>query len=287
MKLSEHLRRTREQRARELAEQTTIGAPLPAPVRRLAIAVPQHGLRIAVLPDVQAAPGRPIDHLAAYGKYIAAKRPDVVVCVGDFGDFPSLSNYDQPGSASAEGQRYAADLGAVHGAMDALMEPIAQAKGYAPKLVMTLGNHEDRIARVAASDPRRFTGRLSDLRYADFGWTVIPFLQPIEIAGVAFCHYFPAGVMGRPLNTAAGILRKYHQSAFAGHVQGRDISYSRRADGTPMTAIVAGSYYQHDEDYLSPMTNRHWRGAYFLHEVKNGSFDEMALSMGYLLRRFK
>jgi len=277
-------RRTREQRAAELAEQTTLDAPLPSPLRNLAIKVPEHGLRIAVMPDVQAAPGRPIDHLAAYGKYIAAKQPDVVACIGDFGDFPSLSDYDKPGSVHAEGQRYAADLGAVHGAMDAFMEPIAKAKGYSPKLVMTLGNHEDRIARIAAADPRRFTGKLSDLRYADYGWTVIPFLQPIEIAGVAFCHYLPSGVMGRPIQTARSILSKLHQSAFVGHQQGRDIAYAKRANGQQMTAIVSGSFYQHDESYLSPMTNRHWRGAYFLHEVKDGQYDEMALSLGYILR---
>ena len=33
-------------------------------------------------------------------------------------------------------------------------------------------------------------------------------------------------------------------------------------------------------------SNKHWRGAYFLHEVKDGAFDEMALSIGYLKRRF-
>jgi hypothetical protein len=170
--------------------------------------------------------------------------------------------------------------------MEAFMTPIIKANGYKPKLVMTLGNHEDRIERVAAADPRRFTGKISDLGYAQFGWTVVPFLQPVEIGGVAFCHYFPAGVMGRPITTAAGILRKFHQSAFAGHLQGRDIAYSRRANGEQMTAIISGSFYQHDEHYLSPMTNRHWRGAYFLHEVKDGQFDEMALSLGYLLRKF-
>jgi hypothetical protein len=76
-------------------------------------------------------------------------------------------------------------------------------------------------------------------------------------------------------------------SAYAGHQQGRDIAYSQRADGGDMTAIISGSFYQHDEEYLNPFTNNHWRGMYFLHEVKDGSFDEMALSLNYLQRRFK
>ncbi len=287
MKLANLLRRTRQQRAAELREQSTVNAPLPSPSRTLNIYVPPRGLRIAVMPDTQVAPGRPIGHIAAYGKYIAAKRPDVVVCLGDFADMPSLSTHDQPGSLPTEGRRYREDVDSVRTAMDAFMEPIAKAKGYSPKLVLTLGNHCDRIERALRNDPKLIgTVAMSDLRYEQYGWTVVPFLQPITIAGVAFCHYFPAGVMGRALQTAAGILRKYHGSAFAGHLQGRDIAYAKRADGRSMTAIISGSFYQHKEEYLSPLTNMHWRGAWFLHEVKDGEFDEMALSLGYLMRKF-
>lgn len=287
-RLNELLRRTRAQRKIEIQETTTLGAPLPALPTKLAVRGGAAGLRVAVMPDTQVRDGVPTGHLAAYGKYIAAKRPDVVVCIGDFADMPSLSTHDEPGSIHAEGLRYAADLGSVHRAMDIFMEPIAKAKGYNPVMVLTLGNHEDRINRAVAADPKQLHGRMrtTDLRYAQYGWQVFPFLQPVEIGGVVFCHYFPAGVMGRALSTAAGILRKYHQSAFAGHLQGRDIAYGKRATGESMTAIISGSFYQHDEFYLSPVTNRHWRGAYFLHEVKDGQFDEMALSLGYLMRRF-
>jgi hypothetical protein len=106
------------------------------------------------------------------------------------------------------------------------------------------------------------------------------------IEGVAFCHYFPAGVMGRPITTARALMTKMHMSAFAGHQQGRDIAYGRRADGTEMTTIIAGSFYQHDEEYLNPLTNVHWRGIYFLHDVRDGAFDEMAVSLSYLKQRF-
>jgi hypothetical protein len=92
--------------------------------------------------------------------------------------------------------------------------------------------------------------------------------------------------MGHPITSAKAILTKLHMSAFAGHQQGRDIAYAKRADGQDMTAIISGSFYQHDEEYMSPFTNNHWRGMYFLHEVKGGSFDEMAVSINYLKRRF-
>lgn len=281
-------RRTREQRKKEIAEKTTIGAPLQVPTKELRIASPAHGLRIAVMPDAQVRKGVPIDHLAAYGRYIAAKQPDVIVCIGDFADMPSLSTYAQAGSIDAEGSRYQDDLVAVEEAMEAFMTPITQARGYNPRLILTYGNHEDRITRAINSDPRRLMGTISlkQLGYENFGWQTVPFLQPISIGGVAFCHYFPSGVMGRPIGTPSLILKKLHMSAYAGHQQGRDIAYAKRADGGDLTAIISGSFYQHDEGYLSPFTNAHWRGAYFLHEVKDGAFDEMALSIGYLRRRF-
>lgn len=247
---------------------------------------PAHGLKIAVLPDAQVAPGVPLDHLAHYGSYIAEKRPDAIVCVGDFGDFPSLSRFDR-GTRHFEGRRYTKDLDAFKRGMDAFMVSIATAKGYRPAMHFCLGNHEDHITRATIEDAK-LEGLISigDLNLPDYGWTVHDFLQPIVVGGVAFSHYYPSGIMGKPISNAADLLRKLHMSAYAGHQQGREIAYSRRADGGNMTAIISGSFFQHDSIYLSPFTNAHWRGAYFLHEVKNGQFDEMALSIPYLKRRF-
>jgi hypothetical protein len=273
-------------RPQQLAESTTLPAPLEKPTVTFQVTGPRHGIKIAVIPDAQVQADVPIDHLAACGQYLALKRPEVIVCIGDFADMPSLSTYLQAGSLESEGLRYKDDVAAVRRAMTAFLKPIRAKRGYDPKLIMTYGNHEDRISRTLVAQPRLFTGSLDDLGYEADGWTTYPFLQPVVVAGVAFSHYFPSGVMGRPITTAAALLRKMHMSAFAGHLQGRDIAYSKRADGSSLTAIIAGSFYQHNEGYLSPFTNKHWRGMYMLHEVKNGTFDEMAISVNYLLRRF-
>jgi len=248
--------------------------------------VPEHGLTVAVVPDCQVRRDVGMEHLTAAGRYIAEKRPDVIVQIGDFADMPSLSTHDAPGSRDAEMKRYQHDIDASHYAMDLLMDPIYAVAGYDPTLILTLGNHEDRITRATNANPRGPQPSLDDLAYQDWGWHVVPFLQPIVIGGVAFCHYFPSGVMGRPITSPSILLKKLHMSAFAGHQQGRDIAYARRADGGDLTAIISGSFYQHDESYLNPFTNKHWRGMYFLHEVKDGSFDEMALSLNYLLRKW-
>ena len=58
------------------------------------------------------------------------------------------------------------------------------------------------------------------------------------------------------------------------------------------TYIVEGyphhnSFYQHDESYLTPMANKCWRGILMLHEVQDGQFDEMMVSIDFLRKRYK
>ncbi len=188
--------------------------------------------------------------------------------------------------------RWMKDLAAFHEGMQLFMAPIDAAREadptWKPFLEFTEGNHESHLDRITQQYPfLEGTIDKSELCLAEYGWRVHPFMQPIAIGGVAFCHYFPSGVMGKPISSAPALLRKLHMSAFAGHQQGREIAYSRRADGGNMTAIISGSFYQHKYKYLSPFTNAHWRGMYFLHEVKDGQFDEMALSLEYLRRRYE
>ena len=253
-------------------------------------------LKIMVLPDVQAKPGTDFTYLNRAGHYMIEKRPDVVVCIGDFADMASLSSYDK-GKKSFEGRRYKRDILAAHEAMRALMGPLADynaglfAKGrkpYQPRLEMFLGNHEDRINRVINDDPK-LDGvmSVSDLEYEDFGWTVTPFLEVKVIEGVAFSHYFTTGVMGRPASTAAAQLRKTNMSCVAGHQQGKQIAYATRADGSTITSLICGSFYEHTEDYMGPQGNKHWRGFVMLHEVNDGAFDEMCVSLPYLNGKYK
>ena len=196
-------------------------------------------LKIGVIPDCQVKPGVPLEHLKWAGRYFAEKKPDVIVCLGDFADMPSLSEWDR-GKLAYEGRRYSADIEAVHEGLELFKGGLAASRGYKPNLILTLGNHEDRIRRVVESDAR-FQGTISikDLGYEKAGWKVHPFLEVVRIGGVHFSHFFPSGVMGRPCTTARKIINTYHVSAVAGHQQGRDVAYAKRGDGLNITSIIA------------------------------------------------
>lgn len=241
------------------------------------------------IPDIQAKPGNDFSYLTAIGNYIVAKKPDVIVQIGDFADMPSLSSYDI-GKKSFEGRNYKDDIWAAREAMDALLEPLFneqkrlkknKEKQYNPRMVLTLGNHEDRIDRAINND-RKLEGLISvdDLPYQDF--EVIPFLQPETIDGIAYCHYFTSGALGRPVGSAQALLTKKHMSCVAGHQQGRSLAFGRRADGKEMTAIISGSCYEHQETYLGYQGNQVWNGIWMFHNIDDGSFDECAIPLHYL-----
>lgn len=246
-----------------------------------------------VIPDTQAKYGEDFTFLTHIGRYIVEKKPDVVVHLGDFVDMESLSSYDA-GKKSFEGKRYVKDIEAAWQAMECLLSPLREynarakknkEKTYNPRLVLTIGNHEQRISRAINDDPK-LEGLISyeDLPFKD--WEVHPFLVPVFIDGVAYCHYFPTGVMGRPATTASAMVSKLHMSCIAGHQQGKQVAYGKRPDGSTITCIITGSCYEHDEGYMDFQTNQHFRGIVMLHEVHNGTFDEMFVSLKYLRKKY-
>ena len=51
---------------------------------------------------------------------------------------------------------------------------------------------------------------------------------------------------------------------------------------------MSGIFYQHEEDYLSyqSRTDCTWSGVWILHDVKDGQFDYMPVSMDFLMGRY-
>jgi hypothetical protein len=252
-------------------------------------------IRHFLLPDCQVKPGDSIDHLSWAGQYAVDMLPDVIVCIGDLFDMPSLSSYDI-GRKSFEGKRYILDIEAGIKAVEAFLTPIKteiqrritnKHKQWNPRLVFTLGNHEQRIITAIEKDAKlEGLMGLQDLKLKEMGWEVYPFLETVVIDGVAYSHYFTSGTMGRPVSSASALVNKKMMSCVMGHVQDKDIAYRRRADGKSITGIFAGIFYQHDEGYLTPQTNRSWRGCWVLNDVDDGAFDEMPVSLSYLRDKY-
>lgn len=252
--------------------------------------------RHLVIPDTQVKPNQPVEHLRWAGLYAAEKKPDVIIHIGDHWDMPSLSNWDV-GKKSFEGRRYKDDIKAGLDAMEVFLEPIRaeqkrlisnKKKQWNPRLVFTIGNHEQRIERAIEADAK-LEGLIGydDLKLNELGFEVYDFLEVAIIDGIAYSHYFTSGIMGRPVSSARNMLSKKMMSCVMGHVQDKDIAFARRADGKNILGLFAGIFYQHDEEYLTAQTNGSWRGIWMLNEVNDGSCEEMPITLGYLRNRYE
>jgi transposase-like protein len=250
------------------------------------------------IPDTQCKPNISLDYLKWLGQYIIRKKPDVIIHAGDHADMESLSEYDK-GKKSAEGKRVQEDINSAIEGMEALLEPLYNLQQaeleefgeikYKPRLILTLGNHENRINRYVDATPalHGFLS-ISDLKYEEFGWEVIPFLTPINVGGVHYVHYLQNVMNGKPLGgNAATMLKTIGKSFSVGHKQTLDVATRfLQVDGTQQWGLQCGSYYEHEEGYKGVQGNKHWRGVVLKHGVKNGSYNPCFVSIEWLREQY-
>lgn len=252
-----------------------------------------------MIPDTQCKPDIDMSYLDWLGEYIVDKQPEVIVHIGDHADMPSLSSYDR-GKGAAEGKRVKRDIEAAIEGMNRLLKPLYELQQsqkkefgfvkYKPKMVFTLGNHEERIMRHVNDNPE-LQGFLSydTLRYEEMGWEVYDYLKPVTINGVSYCHFMANPMTGKPYGgMAMNILKNVGESFCMGHKQTLDVATRfLPASGRQQWAIIAGAYYEHDESYKGHQGNHHWRGIVMKHNVKDGSFNPMFVNLQYLKDRYK
>lgn len=243
-----------------------------------------------VIPDVQCAPDTPTDHLVWAGRYIGenygGRRNVSIHALGDWWHMAALSKYDV-GKKAMEGRRYVDDVAAGNVAMDLFRGSVAEsAPRWRPAWDFYLGNHEDRITR-AANDDARLDGAVSLDHLNLKGWTVHDFLEPVFRDGVCYSHYFYHPNTGRPYggNNVETRLKTVGHSFTMGHQQG--LLYGLRSTLRGIQhGLVAGSFYQHNEDYRGPQATTEWRGIVVCHDVRDGHYDPMFVSLDYLARRY-
>ena len=249
-----------------------------------------------VIGDPHCKPGVSNKRFSYLGKFIADKKPDVIVCIGDFADMESLCSYDR-GKKDFEGRRYNNDINAVHEALELIEIPTKQYNEqqrknkktqYKPRKVLTLGNHEQRIERAVECSPElEGTIGFADLKYESYGWQVIPYTVPIEIDGVFYSHFFPSGIKGEAIsgvNIASNIITKMMVSATVGHCHLFDYATRALPNGKRIHGLSAGCFadLSHIEKYAVNVQFMWWAGLVLKHNVKNGEYDPEVFSMNRL-----
>lgn len=252
------------------------------------------GLKILLVTDCQVKSGIDMTYLDAIGQYIVDKKPDVVVCIGDFWDFPSLSSYDK-GKLSFEGRRLSEDIEAGKEGMCRMLKPLKDYQKdlttdtiYKPRLVFTLGNHEERLKRVPSNNSE-FEGFIGyHLLELEKDWEVYDYLKPVNIQGINFVHFLANPFTGKPYGgNALSQLKNVGSSFCVGHKQTLDVAIQPVLDGSMRLGIICGACYPYDEDYKGYTGNNHFRGVVMLHDAKDGYADPSFISTKFLIERLK
>jgi len=251
--------------------------------------------------DPHAHPEHNNDRFEWLGKHIMKERPDIIVCIGDFADMPSLSSYDK-GTKGFEGRRYTKDIQSVHDALAKLHAPMQKynkrqqknkKQQYHPAMYMTLGNHEDRISR-AVNSQAELEGVISiaDLKYEEHGWELIQFGDVLSIAGWQFTHYFPTGVSGRPIsgeNIGKNLLAKNFASSVQGHSHILDYATRTTADGNKIHGLSIGCYANPEmiEGWNRATAKMWWHGVVDMHTDDLGNTQAVSfIEQEELKRRY-
>lgn len=250
------------------------------------------------LPDFQVKPGVRTDHIGWIAHYLADRNftaSDTVAFAGDWADIPSLSSYDK-GKKSFEGRRYKADIAAYVRSVDLFFETFRKRQPDLdtwPAFKFTNGNHEHRITRAVEEQPE-LEGLISveqDIYGPLREWEVdcYDYQVPVYVDGVAYSHNFvnPKSLTKSILaGTIDNRLSKLMHSFTMGHQQVLQYGMAYPLGNRAIHGLVAGSCYLHDEEYMGPQGNDHWRGIILKNEVRDGSYNPCFISLDYLGRRY-
>jgi hypothetical protein len=250
-------------------------------------------MRHLFIPDTQVKEGVPISHIEALGNYIEEKRFEKIICAGDWWDMPATSNFNS--AKEQENLRVLDDISSGNRAMNLLWKAVDKRnkqcaknkkKQYQPDCTFLMGNHEAHLERLWEKDPRLHG--LIGYDALNLGrWKVHEFLKVVDIDGILYSHYFCNPMSGRPWGGMIETrIKNVGQSFTQGHAQSFKYGELEISSGKRRHGCVAGSFYQHEEDYKGPQGNHHWRGVIVKNEVSDGQYDIMKISLDYLLRKY-
>ncbi len=231
------------------------------------------------------------------GDFIEDIKPDYVVDLGDGADMCSLNTYDTRYPKAIVAQSYQLDIDSYNESQDRLWSRYALKKKRRPYRIGFEGNHENRIKKAIATDPRvegdRYGISFKHLQtdhwfdeYHEYDNSA-PALAAYD--GVLYGHYVAAGNYGRAISGrhhGYALVSHLACSATVGH--SHQFNYYRKADARPnaISGLVAGCLKGKDEAWAG-QSNYGWsRGVAVKRYLSNGDYDLSWVSMEALKQEY-
>ena len=231
------------------------------------------------------------------GRFIYDIKPDYCVDLGDGADMKSLNSYDTRYPQQIVTQSYEKDVETYNDSQERLRWKFRHNKRKMPDWFGLEGNHEHRIKKALANDPRlegqRYGVSFSHLQ-TDYWFTeYTPYENEapgiFDYDGVSYAHYFGAGNYGRPisgLRHAQSLIQHRNHSSTCGHSHKRDIHFKDSAHPSTLIGLVAGCFKGKDEAWAGQANREWWRGVVVKREIDNGKYEPQFISMKTLEREY-
>ncbi len=256
-------------------------------------------MNILPIGDTHTHPGDNSKRLQALGNYIVDKKPDVIVIMGDWFDFDSISKFNEPGSITREGMRLRKELDVGAMGYKIMLHELSyynkqqakhKHKQYLPEVIFLKGNHEFRLDKLAENNAI-FSGAFSIEKELNqvYPTTMVEYGEYIDIDGILFTHIpFKAG---RPLasvvNTTGATLDLVDKSVIFGHTHRLEVKEKRRAGSYNLIrAINVGCLFENIPNYAKNDNPAWWKGLVPITSYGKGEFDFSTLSMTQLKKQY-
>lgn len=231
------------------------------------------------------------------GKFIYDLKPDYVVDLGDGADMKSLNTYDTRYPQQIVSQSYEQDIETYNDAQERLRHLFKKNKRRRPAWFGFEGNHEHRIKKAIAHDPRlegqRYGVSFAHLQtshwfdeyheYENGGPGIA------DYDGVSYAHYFSSGNFGSAmsgLHHAYGLLQHRNSSSTCGHSHKRSLYFKDNAHPQGIIGLVAGCYKGADETWAGQANRDWWKGVVVKRQIDNGMYEPEFISLQTLKEEY-
>lgn len=244
-------------------------------------------------------PGQSLERFEWLGRLIEDIRPDYVIDLGDFDDMCSLNSYDTRYPKAIVSQNYEDDIDAGQEARDRIWHRFSQKKKKRPTRIGFEGNHENRIKKAVAIDPRlegtkkgiSFRHLQTDHWYDEYHEYHNSGPAIATYDGVSYAHYFSSGNYGSAISGihhAYTLLQTRHSSTTCGHSHKRSLYFKDSAYPNPILGLVAGNYKGSDDDWAGQCNGEweHAKGVVIKRNIEDGYYDFQWVSMKALEKEY-
>lgn len=224
------------------------------------------------------------------GDLIFDVQPDYVIDLGDGADMRSLSLYESGNPGQVVLQNYEKDIQSYHDSMERVRRKFKQRKRKQPYWIGFEGNHENRIKKAVARDPRlegqthgvSFSHLQTDKWFDEYHEYEHSAPSIADYDGVSYAHYFtapnsPSAISG--VHHAYTLLNHRNYSSTCGHSHRRGIYFKDGAYPSGLIGLVAGCFKGSEEDWAGQSNSAWWKGVVIKREIENGMYDPEFISM--------